>query len=66
MPADTVYVTSVRHRASQFKSIYKYYSLSNRFGVNIRQFAKSPLKYFLKSKSDSKKVKSKWRKFHVI
>ncbi|KAJ8034959.1 hypothetical protein HOLleu_22010 [Holothuria leucospilota] len=59
MPADTVYVTSVRHPASQFERMYRYYSLSNHFGVNIRQFAKSPLKYFLKSKSDSERFYAK-------
>ncbi|KAJ8018297.1 Galactosylceramide sulfotransferase [Holothuria leucospilota] len=37
--------------------MYKYYKLSNRFGVNIRQFAKNPLKYFLKSKPDSKMLR---------
>lgn len=57
MPANTVYITSVRHPASQFESMYKCYKLSNRFGVNIRQFAKSPLKYFLKRQSDSKRLR---------
>lgn len=49
MPADTIYITIIRHPASQFESMYKYYKFSDRFHTSIIKFASNPSKFYRRS-----------------
>lgn len=46
MPSDTMYITIIRHPATQFESMYQYYKLSSRFRVSISKFATNPSKFY--------------------